>query len=394
MVPDAPEAIVAGAGPVGLVAALVLARAGVRVLLLEKRAGLGAASLASTIHPPTLEILQELGVLPHLAGQGRVADTIQYRTPEGVFAEFHMRDLVDDTPFPYRLHLEQARITPVLLDLLRALPHAAVRFGCEVSAVADGADRVEVAFTGPDGPEHVAAGFLLAADGAHSRVRTALGIGFEGAAYPDKVLRLMTAEGLEPLLPGLAPVSYLYGGGRSVSFLHMPDCWRIILRVPAEVGEDQAMNESWILARFQAVLPACTRLPALVGKDVYGASRRVAERFGGGRCALLGDAAHVTSTRGGMNMNCGIYDAVAVAHAVAAALRGGGPGAVARAAAERHRVATTMLLPRTDRTTTGGQAWTDTLQRTARSPAAAAAYLRTASMLDMAPARTEQPAHA
>ena len=380
-----------GAGPVGLVAALHLARAGVHVALLEKREGLSVASLASTIHPPTLDILDALGVLPLVQGRGLVADTIQYRTPDGVFAEFHMRGLAADTRYPYRLHLEQAHITPVLLAMLVACPNAVVRFGCEVVGVSPRPGVVAATIQDGDGRTVMEAPFLLAADGARSPVRTALGIGFAGITYPDKVLRVMTRQRLEDLLPGLAPVSYLYHGGASVSFLHMADCWRIILRVPAEVPDEQAMDEDWILGRFRAVLPDCTRLPAVAGKDIYGASRRVAASFGHGGAYLMGDAAHVTSTRGGMNMNCGIYDAVALAQAVVAALRGGGTALVDALAVERRRVATDMLLPRTDRTVSGGSAWPEQLARTARSPADAVAYLRTAAMLDMAP---RAPAHA
>ena len=133
-VPFEPEVIVAGAGPVGLTAALTLAMAGVRVLVLEKRASLSAASLASTLHPPTLAILDELGVLAPVMHHGEVARTIQHRTPDGVFAEFHMGDLARETRFPFRLHLEQSRITPVIVGRLRAMPNARVQFGCAVKS--------------------------------------------------------------------------------------------------------------------------------------------------------------------------------------------------------------------------------------------------------------------
>jgi 2-polyprenyl-6-methoxyphenol hydroxylase-like FAD-dependent oxidoreductase len=163
----------------------------------------------------------------------------------------------------------------------------------------------------------------------------------------------------------------------------MPDCWRIILRVPAEVPEHEAMDDAWILARLQAVLPSWRHLPGVVGKDIYGVSRRMASRYRQGHAYLMGDAAHITNTRGGMNMNCGIHDAAALASAIVRALNDGNPGLVDDASDERFRIATTMLLPRTERSGSGGKAWTDTLRDTAAKKDAARAYLRTAAMMDM-----------
>jgi 2-polyprenyl-6-methoxyphenol hydroxylase-like FAD-dependent oxidoreductase len=374
------DVIVAGCGPVGLTASLALAAAGVRVLALEKRSGLGTASLASTIHPPTLEILDDLGVLAPVLAQGQVADTIQHRTPEGVFAEFHLRDLATETRFPFRLHLEQSRITPVMLDRLRAAANAEVRFGHEVVDVQSSPDRVTARL---DGAPPVTAKYLLAADGAHSAVRHALGIGFDGADYPDKILRLLTTDDLDRMLPGIAPVTYLYHGARSISFLKMADCWRIILRVPEHTPELEAMDAAWIRSRFQAVLPG-GKLPSIAGRDVYGASRRVAASFRQGRIYLIGDAAHVTSTRGGMNMNCGIHDAAALARAIV-------DGTMDAAADERRRVATEALIPRTDRSVSGGDEWRAKLREMAGDDRASAAYLRRSAMLDML---DRAPAHA
>ena len=371
--PFVPDVIVAGAGPVGLTAALSSAEAGVRVMVVDKRAGLSAASLASTLHPPTLEILDDLGVLTPVMHLGQRAETIQYRDPDGVFATFDMGDLVGRSRFPFRLHLEQSHITPVMLERLRESPRACVRFGCAVTGVVQ--DASGVAVTLGDG-RVVRAGWLLAADGARSTVREALGIGFEGVDYPDRILRVITTDDLDRVLPGIAPVTYLFNGARSVSFLRMRDCWRIILRVPGDVPEAVALDEAWIAARFGALIPGVP-LPRVVGKDTYGASRRVASRFREGRVVLMGDAAHVTSTRGGMNMNCGVHDAAALAAVIA------GGGDVDAVATARHDVATRLLIPRTDRTVSGGAAWTAHLRETARDPQAAIAYLHGAAMLDM-----------
>jgi len=378
------EVVVAGAGPVGLVAALALARAGVAVALLEKRDALNAASKASTFHPPTLEILAALGVLDEVIAQGEVVRRIQYRTPDGPFAEFSMSDLAPRTAYPFRLHLEQARVTPVMLARFAAMPGARVMLGTEFAGVEQRGDGVVVRARRGDGGEvELRARYLVGADGAHSAVRRALGIAFEGAAYPHKILRVMTTDDLDAVLPGIAPVTYLFNAPRSISFLRMPDCWRIILRVPDSVDDATAMRDDWLGERLVEVLPSWTRLPSIAGRDVYGVSRRVASRYAEGAAFLAGDSAHVTNTRGGMNMNCGMHDAFALAGAMATALRGGDPACVARASGERRRVAEEMLIPRTDRAVAGGDAWLEKIRATAASPADASAYLATAAMLDM-----------
>jgi len=383
-VKDTPHVIVAGAGPVGLIAALALAEAGIAVTVAEKRAALSATSRASTFHPPTLAILHRLGVLEEVHHRGHVADRVQFRTAhDGVFAEFALADLVPETAFPYRLHLEQAQVTPIILERLRRHRHARVLFDAEVQHVAQHGPRVVVRVRHGAGHETLDGSFLIAADGSRSDVRAALGIEFDGEDYPDKILRVMTDDDLDLLLPGIAPVTYLWNGTRSLSFLRMPDCWRIILRVPKEVDDDAALQADWILGRLREVMPRCERLPNVLMKDIYGVSKRVAARYRDGRVMLVGDSAHVTNTRGGMNMNCGIHDAFAVAQAIGYCIEGADISRVETVADERRRVATHMLLPRTDRNVAGGKAWLDHVRAMAADPAQRTAYLRTSAMLDM-----------
>lgn len=380
---EAPHVLVAGAGPVGLTAALALAEAGVGVTVAEKRPALSAASRASTFHPPTLAILHRLGVLEEVHDCGAVVDRVQFRTAgDGVFAEFALSALKDETQFPYRLHLEQAQLTPIILARLRKHRHARVLFDAEVQHVAQHGPRVVVRVRHGAGHETIDGSFLIAADGSRSDVRAALGIAFDGEDYPDKILRVMTNDDLDVLLPGIAPVTYLWNGARSLSFLRMPDCWRIILRVPKEVADDVALEPDWILARLREVMPQCEALPTVLMKDIYGVSKRVAARYRDGRVVLAGDSAHVTNTRGGMNMNCGIHDAFAVTQAIVSCLDGD-TTKVEAAADARRRVATQMLLPRTDRNVAGGHAWLDHVRALAANPAQSTAYLRTSAMLDM-----------
>jgi len=378
------EVIIAGAGPVGLTAALALAEAGIAVTVAEKRPALSAASRASTFHPPTLAILDRLAVLDEVHHRGQVAERVQYRTPHGgIFAEFPLAALEGETAFPYRLHLEQAQVTPIILHRLAGFRHARVLFDAEVQHVAQHGSRVVVRVRHGAGHETLDGDYLIAADGSRSDVRAALGIDFDGEDYPDKILRVMTTDDLDALLPGIAPVTYLWNGMKSVSFLRMPDCWRIILRVPKEVDDADALDPAWILARLREVMPHIDRLPTVAMKDVYGVSKRVASRFRDGRILLAGDSAHVTNTRGGMNMNCGMHDAYALAHAIIEA-NGGDTQPVDDASDERRRVATQMLIPRTDRNVAGGDAWLDHVREMANDRDKTVSHLRTTAMLDMA----------
>jgi len=376
--------VVAGAGPVGLIAALLLARAGVPVTVVEKRAQLSAASKASTFHPPTLAMLDHLGLLEALQGRGQVVDRLQYRTARhGIFAEFPLRDLRGETPFPYRLHIEQAELTALVLDRLHAYPHARVLFATELVGVDVGARTSQAHIRREGRDETLSCPYLVGADGSRSDVRAALNIAFDGEDYPDKVLRVMTTDDLDALLPRIAPVTYLFNEGKSASFLRMADCWRIILRVPSTIDDATALEADWILARLREVMPDCLHLPAVMMKDVYGVARRVAASYRNGRVVLMGDSAHVTNTRGGMNMNCGLHDAFAIAPAIAQALRSGEHDVVASVADERRRVALEMLIPRTDRNVAGGDAWLDQVERMAADPAKRVAHLRATAMLDM-----------
>lgn len=376
------DVIVAGAGPVGLIASLILARSGARVALVEKRATISTASRASTLHPPTLELLDSLGVLQEVEHLGVIADRIQHRVANDIVAEFNIGDLSPETRFPYRLHLEQSKVTPVMLGKLQGFGNAHIHFNTEVVGVAQDPEGVSITIR-KDGADHrIAARYLLAADGARSSIRTMLGIDFPGKEYPGRVLRLMLRDQPEHIVPGISPVAYVHNGNRSISFLQMPDCWRMVLRV-GDVEDESVITDDWILQKIRLVMPEVAEVPPLVDRDFYSVSCKTASSFRKGRIYLAGDAAHITSTRGGMNMNCGVHDGATMAHALAEALAKDDQAIADAASDARRHIAETMLIPRTDRSSKAGDEWTRHLQETAADPERARAYLRSTAMLDM-----------
>jgi 2-polyprenyl-6-methoxyphenol hydroxylase-like FAD-dependent oxidoreductase len=322
-------------------------------------------------------------------------DAIQYREADDrgsrLVAHLDLGLLAGDTRFPFRLHLEQSRLTALLLERLRAFGHARIDFDAEVEAVEPEPRGVRVTVRRPGGRETRQAAWVVGADGARSVVREAARIAFTAEGYAHRVLRVMTPLDLRRLLPALAGVTYLYRGQASVSLLEMPDCWRIIFRVPAGMADEAALDEDRIRAEVARFLPAPPGGIPVGATDVYAVSHGVAASYRRGRVLLAGDAAHLTNTRGGMNMNCGLHDAAALGAALVVAAARGDEAALDAYAGERRRVAVEELVPRTDRTVRGGTAWLAEVAALARDPGATRTYLRSAAMLDMAPPRPLLP---
>ncbi|MFD3934651.1 FAD-dependent oxidoreductase [Streptomyces sp. NPDC058611] len=311
--------LVAGAGPVGLTAALVLARRGVPVTVLEAGEELAAESRASTFHPPTLEMLAALGVVDALLARGLVADAFQFRDRRtGPVATLDLSLLAGDTPYPYRLQCEQNKLTPLLLEALGRLPRTEVRFGTPVAGVERTSRGVHAVLA--DG-SRVPGAWLVGADGAHSAVRRAVGAEFHGMTYPERFLVASLDEDPRAVLPDLAPIAYVLDPDEWMVLLRTPDHWRVLLPTP-----DGTCDRSE-LARLPGRLRELTARadgPALAHASLYRVHQRVAGTFRSGRVLLCGDAAHVNNPLGGMGMNSGIHDAVLIGGALADLLTGEG----------------------------------------------------------------------
>src|SRR5476651_583772 len=128
--------LIAGAGPVGLVAADNLVRHGVPVSVLEAGPDLSEESRASTFHPPTLDMLAELGVTQPLIAQGLIAPKFQFRSkPHGLMAQFDFSNIADVTRHPFRLQCEQSKLTRILRESLAKNPDFEITFSSPVQQV-------------------------------------------------------------------------------------------------------------------------------------------------------------------------------------------------------------------------------------------------------------------
>ncbi|MCY4155974.1 MAG: NAD(P)/FAD-dependent oxidoreductase [Gammaproteobacteria bacterium] len=317
------EVLIAGAGPVGCTAALALARAGVSVILAEGGGTLPLELRASTFHPPTLDLLDELDLTRRLIPLGLITRDYQYRDrATGEAAVFDLGILANDTGHPYRLQCEQYKLTQVVCEMLDDYPNAKVLFGREVIGARQDGDGVRMlCFTG-EKEELYTGRYLIGADGANSTVRKSLTMRYVGFTYPEKFLVLSTPFDFAAHMENLSNVNYVADSEEWCVLLRTTDLWRVLLpTVPGEPDE-----------KFLAPEYAQQRLNALVPRDepyevahrtLYWVHQRVAETYRVGNIALAGDAAHINNPLGGMGMNGGIQDAIVLAEKLIAILQEG-----------------------------------------------------------------------
>ncbi len=321
---DMPPVLVAGAGPVGCVAALFLAQRGIPVLLVEGAKELPTDLRASTFHPPTLDLLDDLDLTRRLLPQGLIVREFQFRERmTGQNSKFDLACLDGETSHPYRLQCEQFKLTRTVVDMLKEYPHAQFITGTSIVGYREADGGVDVlAFDGKS-EARIRASFLIGADGANSRIRQASGTLFEGLTYPERFLVVSTRFPFEEHFDDLSWVNYVSDPDEWCVMLKTVDLWRIQFPTSGEASPEELLSDTFIEDRLQRLCPKPEPYE-IEHRTLYKVHQRVAERYRvGDRVLLVGDAAHVNNPLGGMGMNGGIHDAINLGEKLVDIVHGG-----------------------------------------------------------------------
>jgi 3-(3-hydroxy-phenyl)propionate hydroxylase len=313
--------IIVGAGPVGLVAALRLAQAGVSSTVLEASETIPRDLRASTVHPPTLDMLDELGVAEDYIKLGIITESwqlIHLGSRERV--RFDLSVLHDHTRHPYRLQCEQYNLAPLLIERARASGLVDLRFGVEVTAVSQDDDQVTARAKSGGEPVEFDGRYLIGADGAHSVVRQSLALPLEGFTYEHSTTLITTPFRFEDEIPELVGANYTWTWLDAGSMFRLRDEWRCTF-YPRPGESDQELTDETIESRMQGILPRSEPYEVREKRN-YRIHQRIVPDYRAGRIVLAGDAAHVTPPTGGLGMNGGIHDAVNLAEKLARVMQG------------------------------------------------------------------------
>ncbi|MFD5488736.1 NAD(P)/FAD-dependent oxidoreductase [Streptomyces sp. INR7] len=334
---------VVGAGPVGLSAALLLARAGLGVVVLERRPGPVTESRATDLHARTLEALTPSGLAESLHPLGRRVDTVDMWSGRRRLGGFDLARL--RSPYPYILTVPQCATEGLLAEQARRAG-VTVHRSTSVTSVEEDADGVTVRC---DALEPLCARWVVGADGASSTLRALAGTAFRGRTYGGtwQLADLQVDE------PSLDPARvHMVGGPRGLLVvlpMHLDGWARVVLHRPGGLVPGAAQDPG-ALAAEAAVRGWTADVRACRWTSTFRTQRRLAGRADSRRVLLIGDAAHVCSPIGGQGLNLGLRDAVSLA----SALPGAGPDGLA--AWRRGRRADALrVLARTDLAT---RAWT------------------------------------
>lgn len=323
--PDhAPDVLVVGGGPAGMMAALLLARGGVRVLVLEKHGDFLRDFRGDTVHPSTMEVLGQIGLLERfLARPHDRAYRAQIRFAGSDYTVGELSHLA--TPAPFIAMMPQWHFLDFLRDEAEAYPGFALEMNAGVEQVLEGADGRIIGARLADGREIRPRLLTIMADGRGSLVRQANLLPLRQLGAPMDVLwfRLPKAANNGEMLRGAVDT------GRMIVLIDRKDYWQAAYLIAKGTAEAvKARGVGWIKDQCRAAFPDLDLggqggLQSVDELFLLSVALDRLDTWHRPGLLAIGDAAHAMSPIGGVGINLAIQDAVATANLLGARLASG-----------------------------------------------------------------------
>jgi 2-polyprenyl-6-methoxyphenol hydroxylase-like FAD-dependent oxidoreductase len=347
------DAVVVGAGPVGLLTAIELTLGGVRVLVLERLAAPSTVLKAGGIGPLGTEALQRRGMAAAIAaaktrvfaGMQQAAEqsepNLRGRGPRysGHFAGLvRIRMDAQKEPERHGSPVDQQAIEAMLADRARALG-IEVRRECDVKGLAQHADGVDVEWISANGEGHIRCSYLVGCDGGRSPVRKMAGFDFPGT---DPTLTMYQALAEVDHPERLLPHGFGYTSGGMFGSL-LGRIFMLDFSGPPK-DRDAPVTHEEFEAVLRRVSAADVRVKAFENASRWTDNTRLVDTYRQGRVLLAGDAAHIHSPFGGQGLSLGLGDAANLGWKLAMVIRGEMPESLLDTyTAERRPVAEAVL---------------------------------------------------
>ena len=316
--------VIVGAGPIGLLTAIELARFGAASIVLEQDLQVSHGSRAIVLTRRSLEILQQAGVEQRFLEKGLPWSfgRSYYRGRE-VYRMVMPHDANDR--FLPGLNLQQQYIEEYLVDACESSPLIDMRWGQKVIGISPTDEAVRLQIDSPEGESELSAEWVIAADGGRSTLRKLSGVRMEGRSYPGHFVIADIKADIDLPTERLCFFDPQWNPGNNVLVHRQPEgMWRIDYRLPESETPEQALEPTLLYARIDAVLAMLgqTTRWQLDWATVYSANTLTLADYVHGRILFTGDAAHLLPIFGVRGCNTGIQDCNNLAWKLAFVLRG------------------------------------------------------------------------
>ena len=299
--------IIAGSGLTGLTLALLLAKRGVKVLLLDEKTEIGRGSKAICFSRRTLEIFDKLGVAQPVFEGG-----VQWNTGRIFFRnqEIHRFDLLPDknAKYPAFVNISQYEVEKILVAAVRQNENIEMRWQHHIKSLERIEEGNQIQISTPKGEETFSYEFLIACDGSKSTIRRLLNLEMTGSRSEEKFLIIdfkMEADFPSERWFWFAPP---HNEQETILLHKQPDnIWRLDVKLGKEVPDDVVNDHAFVIKKIKQIVG--DKPISIVWLSLYRFSNKRLESFVHGRVIFAGDSAHVFSPFGARGANSGMQDA-------------------------------------------------------------------------------------